>query len=226
MVSRWSKSIFLLIGFVGAVNVEAQTLQTLEVYGEGQVEVVPDMAYVQVGVTTVGEHIEKASVENARAVEAVFSAVEITGVDPVDIKTGNFSIGAERNYREDKDRAVYRVNNMVDITVRDLSIVGQVLGAAMRAGANEVRGLRMEVAQKRKAMIEARSLAAEDARQKAEHLASLHGVQIGPVLEISEEGREGQAPLVKAIAMDARSVPISAGAQRLSAKIRVVYQLQ
>ena len=54
MVSRWSKSIFLLLGFVGAVNVEAQTLQTLEVYGEGQVEVVPDMAYVQVGVTTVG----------------------------------------------------------------------------------------------------------------------------------------------------------------------------
>ena len=45
----------------------------------------PDMAYFQVGVTTVGEHVEKDSVENARAVEAVFSAVEITGVDPVDI---------------------------------------------------------------------------------------------------------------------------------------------
>tara|TARA_B100000676_G_C17299527_1_gene446480 strand:- start:82 stop:309 length:228 start_codon:yes stop_codon:yes gene_type:complete len=75
MVSRWSKSIFLLLGFIGAVKVEAQTSQTLEVYGEGRVEVVPDMAYIQVGVTTVGEHIEKASVENARAVEAVFSAV-------------------------------------------------------------------------------------------------------------------------------------------------------
>tara|TARA_Y100001978_G_scaffold29932_1_gene25638 strand:+ start:6772 stop:7020 length:249 start_codon:yes stop_codon:yes gene_type:complete len=68
--------------------------------------------------------------------------------------------------------------------------------------------------------------AAKDARQKAEHLAFLHGVQIGPVLEISEEGREGQVPLVKAMAMDARSVPISAGTQRLSAKIRVVYQLR
>jgi len=115
---------------------------------------------------------------------------------------------------------------MVDIIVRDLSLVGQVLGAAMRSGANEVRGLRMEVSQKREAMVEARSLAAEDARQKAEHLASLHGVQIGPVLEISEEGRGGLAPLVKAMVMDARSVPISVGTQRLSAKIRVVYQLR
>ena len=96
----------------------------------------------------------------------------------------------------------------------------------MRSGANEMRGLRMEVAQKREAMVEARSLAAENAHQKAEHLASLHGVQIGPVLKISEGGGGGQAPLVKAMAMDARSVPISAGAQRLSAKIRVVYQLQ
>ena len=66
--------------------------QTLEVYGERQVEVVPDMAFVQVGVTTVGEHVEKASVENARAVEAVLAAVEATGVDPVDMKTGDFSI--------------------------------------------------------------------------------------------------------------------------------------
>ena len=84
-------------GFVGAVNVEAQIPQKLEVYGERQVEVVPDMAYVQVGVTTVGEHVEEASVENERAVEAIFSSVEITGVDPVGMKTGNYSIGMERN---------------------------------------------------------------------------------------------------------------------------------
>ena len=98
MISKWSKSILVLLGCIGAVNVEAQTPQTLEVYGQGQVEVVPEMAYVQVGVTTVGEHVEKASVENARAVEAVFTAVEAIGVDPVDMKTGNFSIGMERNY--------------------------------------------------------------------------------------------------------------------------------
>ena len=61
-------------------------------------------------------------------------------------KTGNFSIGVERNYREEKNRAVYRVNNMVDIIVRDRSLVGQVLGAAMRSRANEVRGWSMEVA--------------------------------------------------------------------------------
>ena len=41
------------------------------------------MASVQGGVPTVGEHAEKASVENARAVGAVLSAVEITGVDTV-----------------------------------------------------------------------------------------------------------------------------------------------
>ena len=127
MTNRWSKSILVFLGLLGATYVEAQAPRTLEVYGEGQIEVVPDMAYVQVGVTTVGQHVEKASAENARAVEAVLSAVGATGVERTDMTTSNFSIGMERNYREEKDRAVYRVNNMVDITVHDLSIIGQVL---------------------------------------------------------------------------------------------------
>ena len=70
-------------------------------------------------------------------VEAGLAAVEVTGVDQVNIKTGNFTIGNERNQREEKDRAVYRVSNMVDITVRDLYLIGQVLGAATRADANQ-----------------------------------------------------------------------------------------
>ena len=127
MTNRWSKSILVFLGLLGATYVEAQAPRTLEVYGEGQIEVVPDMAYVQVGVTTVGQHVEKASSENARAVQAVLSAVGVTGVERTDMTTSNFSIGMERNYREEKDRAVYRVNNMVDITVHDLSIIGQVL---------------------------------------------------------------------------------------------------
>lgn len=79
--------------------------QTLEVYGDEQVEVVPDIAYGLVGVMTIGKHV--------------------------------FTIGNGRNQREEKDRSVYRVNNMVDITVRDLYLIGQVLGVATRAGANQ-----------------------------------------------------------------------------------------
>ena len=179
--------------------------QTLEVYGDGQVEVVPDIAYGLVGVTTIGKHVEKASSENARMVEAGLAVVEVTGVDQVNIKTGNFTIGIERNHREEKDRSVHGFNNTVDITVRDLSLIGWVLGTATRAGANEVHGLHMEVAQKREAMVKARSLVVEDARQKAEYLFSLHRVQIGSVLEISEGGGRGRFPLVKVLAMDARS---------------------
>ena len=80
MTNRWSISILVFFGVLGATNVEAQASRTLEVYREGQIEVVLDMAYVQVGVRTVGEHVEKASAENARAVEAVLSAVGATGV--------------------------------------------------------------------------------------------------------------------------------------------------
>ena len=80
--------------------------QILEVYGDGQVGVVPDIAYGLVGVTIIGKHVEKAPSENARVVEAGLAAVEVTGVDQVNMKTGNFTIGMERNHREEKDRSV------------------------------------------------------------------------------------------------------------------------
>ena len=75
------------------------------------------------------------------------------------------------------------------------------------------------------ALVAARQLAAQDAREKAEQLAALHGAQLGAVLEIAEEGGGGMAPLVKMMASEAHSPPIRTGTQRLGARLRVVYQL-
>ena len=85
----------------------------------------------------------------------------------------------------------------------------------MSGGANEVRGLRLEVAQKREAMVRARALAAEDARQKAEHLASLHGVEIGPVLSITEGEEEGRLPSLKQWRWMRDRCPLAQGASAL-----------
>ena len=218
-------AIFALVLWAGA-GWGAAPVRTLEVFGEGQVEVVPDIAYVQVGVTTVEEDVARASAENAALVERVLAAIAAAGVEQRDMATGHYSVSFERPYGErDGGDGVYRVNNMVEIAIRDLSRVGRVMGAAMAGGANEMRGLRMELEDPRQALVTARRLAAQDAREKAEQLAELHGAQLGAVLEIVEEGGGGTAPLVKMMAAEARSVPIRAGTQRLGARLRVVYQL-
>lgn len=204
----------------------AEPVRTLEVYGEGQVEVVPDIAYVQVGVTTLAEDVAQAAAENAGMVERVLAAVAAAGVAQRDMATGHYSVSLERPYGErERGQEAYRVSNMVEIAIRDLSHIGRVMGAAMAGGANEMRGLRLELEDPRQALVEARHLAASDAREKAEQLAQLHGAQLGAVLEIAEEGGGGPAPLVKMMAAEAHSPPIRTGTQRLGARLRVVYQL-
>ena len=204
----------------------ADPMRTLEVFGEGQVEVVPDIAYVQVGVTTVAEDVAQAAGQNAERVERVLAAVADAGVDQRDMATGHYSVSLDRSYGErERDGEAYRVNNMVEIAIRDLSRVGRIMGAAMAGGANEMRSLRMELEDPRQALVAARQLAAQDAREKAEQLAALHGAQLGAVLEIAEEGGGGMAPLVKMMASEAHSPPIRTGTQRLGARLRVVYQL-
>lgn len=214
---------FLLAGIANAVE-----KRTIEVFGEGQVEVEPDIARLQVGVTTMAADAGEAAAGNADVVRAVLRALEAAGVAPRDMATSNFSIGFERPYPErGRSEGVYRVNNMVEVTIRDLASVGEVMGAAMKGGANEARGLQMVLEDPRQALVLARELAVKDARLKAEQLAKLSGEKLGRVLQISEtNGGGGVGPMVKAMAMSESAVPIRSGTQQLKARVRVVYQIQ
>ena len=215
-------------GFLLGARAYAVENRTIEVFGGGQVEVEPDIARLQVGVTTMAADAGAAAAGNADAVRAVLRALEAAGVAERDMATSNFSIGFERPYPErGRDEGVYRVNNMVEVTIRNLAQVGEVMGAAMKGGANEARGLHMVLEDPRQVLVLARELAVQDARSKAEQLAKLSGEKLGRVLQISEtNGGGGVGPMVKAMAMSEAAVPIRSGTQHINARLRVLYQLQ
>ncbi len=210
-------------------RVVAAENRTIEIYGEGRVEVEPDMAHLKVGVMTTDEEAHTAAALNAQVIGEVLEAIAAAGVAERDMATSNYSINYERP-RPDHGRLTgrYRVNNTVAIKVRDLLRVGEVLGAAIRGGANEAYGLSMAVEDPSSALVLARERAVANARQKAEQLAKLHGEKLGRVLEVSEVvAGGGGRPMLKAMAMDMeRSVPIRAGSQQISVRLRVVYALQ
>ena len=219
MVVAWALGVLWIQGASAAEN------RTVEVFGEGQVEVEPDIA---IPVKCVATDAGEAAAANAHAVRTVLRALAEAGVEDKDMATSNYSIGFERAYPErGRAEGVYRVNNMVEVTIRNLDQVGAVMGAAMKGGANEARGLRMVLENPRQALVLARELAVRDARAKAEQLAELSGEKLGRVLEISEMGGGGGVgPMVKAMAMSESSVPIRSGTQHINARLRVVYQLQ
>ncbi|MFL7811946.1 MAG: SIMPL domain-containing protein, partial [Anaerolineae bacterium] len=87
---------------------------------------------------------------------------------------------------EEEAAPVYRVSNMVNVTIRDLDTVGEVLDAVIEAGANNIWGVSFTIEDPSAAQADARSDAMADASARAEALAGLAGVELGPVMSVSE----------------------------------------
>lgn len=205
--------------------------QTITVIGQGTASVEPDIARVTVGVETTGETIAEAVAENEAQMEAVLAALKAAGIADKDIKTTNFSISADRYPVEprptDSGQAtepIYRVSNMVTVTVRELDSVGAVLDAVIEAGANNIWGVSFTVEDPSAAQAEARTDAVADAKARAEALASLTGVQLGPVMSVSEVLSSPGIVTEMAYARDAGGgTSISPGEVEIGYQVQVSY---
>ena len=121
----------------------------------------------------------------------------------------------------------YTATNSVEVTIRNLDQAGQVLSAATSAGANQLYGIRFEIEDPTPQRAEARKHAVEDARGRAERLAQLAGVKLGPAVSITEldnGGGGGPGPVFAMMKSDA-SVPVERGELTVTSSVQIVYAL-
>src|SRR6266545_5743405 len=111
---------------------------TLSVVGTGSVTATPDTATLSAGVTTQGASASEAMAANASAMAKVIDALKRAGVASKDLQTQFVSV--DPRY-DDSGSAIagYSASNSVSAVVRQLSQVGDVIDAAVRAGANNVK---------------------------------------------------------------------------------------
>lgn len=202
----------------------------ITVNGEGSVRARPDLAIAELGVTSHGETATLAMSENRRKVASLLLALQDNNVDEADVLTTDFGIHRETTSQQRRGTEVeserFVVRNLLQITIRDIERAGFLLDRLVEAGANEVRGIRFALHDDRQMSQQARELAAQDARDKAAQLASLHDARLGKVLRISESGvRAVKAEAMMMRAMDSSSSTVSAGELTFAAHLQVVYQL-
>jgi hypothetical protein len=208
--------------------------RTVSVTGSGKAILTPDIAYVTIGVHTENKNASEAVSANNSQTEKVIAAIKQQGVDEKDIQTTNFSIYPQQQYDPNgkpTGEITYIVDNSVYVTIRDLDKVGDVLDAAVQAGANSISGIQFDVADKTEALSEARQAAVNDARAKAEELATAAGVTLGDVQTISEGTGVYPVPMYDMrasapMAAEAASVPISPGQMTLTVDVSMVYEIR
>jgi uncharacterized protein YggE len=209
--------------------------ETITVVGQGSVSARPDIARVSLGVETSAETIGEAVAGNEVIMESILAALEETGIDAPDIQTMNYSIRLDR-YPEQLPRAgsstdetqpMYRVSNMVSVTIRDLESVGAVLDAVIEAGANDIWGITFAIDDPSEAQDEARAGAIEDALARAGALAELNGVALGPVMSVTEI--IGAIPVPMPVALESAAAgggPISPGELEIGYQVQVTYFIE
>jgi uncharacterized protein len=126
-------------------------------------------------------------------------------------------------------RGFYRVSNTVQVTVRDLPKLGDILGATTAAGANNVWGIQFDIEDPSKLEAEARQKAMTQARARAEQLAQLAGVKLGRVISVGESaGGVMQRDSGYGYSMKAAnvSVPVQSGELTVSQDVQLLFSAE
>lgn len=162
--------------------------------GVGRVTAEPDVAILNLGVEVQAATVARARSEAAEAMDDVRASLDRNGVEDTDIQTQFFNIFPQFDFESRTPQIVgFTVSNQVEIKVRDIDSVSDVLDDAITAGGDAIRvnGISFSVDEPEQFFEEARKLAVEDARARAEQLADLAGVSLGDALSISESSGGG-----------------------------------
>lgn len=159
----------------------SQGPRLVTVTGDAEVRVVPDEVILTLGVQTWDKNLDVAKGQNDRIVAEVLTLAAEYGIAAEHVQTDYVSIEPRyRNgYYEESDFIGYFVHKTVVITLRDLDRFEGLLADALEAGVNYVHGIRFQTTELREHRDEARALAIQAAREKAEALAGELGQQVG-----------------------------------------------
>jgi uncharacterized protein len=234
--------------FAAALSVASAHAQTPEpkspaatriiVIGEGKVTVTPDYAAIRSGVTTTAKTVKEASDTNAKIMTAITAALLDSGIAQKDMQTSQFSV--EPIYTNPASIASkfettaiapklvgFRVSNQVNVTIRQLSQVGEILDRLVKAGATDIGNLAFLVNDPAKPLDQAREAAFADARRKAELYARAAGVNLGRVMWITESSNYQALPtsVEDVRSQPAPAPPIQSGEETLQAVITVGFEI-
>ena len=162
---------------------------TLSVTGSGTVLVESDLAIVTVGVQETSKDVLEAQSTVNEKIAAIKQALLDAGVEESSINTDSINIYANYDYSDNTEVIVgYTARNSLSVRTTDMDNVGSLIDAAFVAGANTLDNVQFTVQDDTQAREQALTMAVEDARRKADVLASAAGLQVASIESISEGG--------------------------------------
>lgn len=223
--------------------------KSISVNGTYSIKVTPDIAYIDIAVKTFDADAIKAQEDNKDKMNKVIEELKKLEIEDTNIRTIDYVIQPRyewKNVIENKSekgsetRSVqtllgYDVINNIKVTVTDLQKVGNVIDVTVQEGVNEANNISFGLSEKTKTekYLQALKGAVENAKSKAEVIASVYGITLSLPSSISESGTYFPSPVsinktfgISSVSMsDSKAAtPISSGEMEITSNVNVVYE--
>jgi hypothetical protein len=229
-------SIALALLFLFLQRPDAPAPSVIIVSGNAQLLVAPDEATVRLGVVRQATTAQTAQEQANAVVQEILSSIGKVGIPANQIQTARLvltPVYAPRNPdSRDAPRIVaYNATNSVSVRVSNLSLVGGVIDAGLKAGANQLEGVQFGLRNDTASREEALKQAVQAARSKAQVMADALRVNLAEVLEASEGGvsvvpfaENGASPRLSFAASSAET-PVAPGQIQVHANVTIRYRI-
>lgn len=227
-MNRFNSTIFACI-FILLPNFSiAQDSPVINVSGYATVNAIPDMATITLGAETQARQAVDAMRQNNTAMADLFAVIKDAGIADKDMQTSGLSLDPQYQHSSGNTPKLvgYVARNQVTVYVRDLTVLGGVIDAAVGSGSNAFFGLSFGLQNPEDAQDIALAQAVARARTKAEIMADAAGVTLGKLVGLSESGGMSQpSPMRRDAVMAMEAVPVAEGSVGVSATAHLVFEI-
>lgn len=208
--------------------------RTITVTGQGEIHAEPDRAIVNLGVESRKPKLEDARAEVAKTVEAALKLTRDLKIDQKYVRATRVNVQPEYNWdnnARERNLIGYYVSRQIEVDLRDLDKLGQLLERAFDLGINQVSEPQLDSTKRRDLEREAIAKAVQDARLNAEAVAKAAGARLGAPRTISASSGFAPPPIPlqkRTLAMAAEadaSQSYQRGEMNFSASVQVEYDL-
>jgi uncharacterized protein len=179
-----------LIILAFALSLAIVPAQEIAVTGTADVLVVPDEVLIHVGVETRNENLDQARRLHDDRMKKVLAFIKTSAVPDKDVQTDFISLDPEYGNDWGRTKPVYVVRKFIEIRLTNITSLESVLSGLLDAGVDRINNVEFRTTHLRKYRDQARALAIQAAKEKADALCGELDVKRGKPLHInaSESG--------------------------------------
>lgn len=223
---------------------DIESRETITVSGQGEVYAKPDLALIDFSVISQAKTVDGAMADNTGKMNGVIDFIKGLGVGDKDLKTTNFNIYPRYEWQEAGTcfppcpvgrRALvgYEVHQSLQVKIRDMEKIGEIIQGSTAAGANEVGSLRFTIDNQDELKKQARAEAIEKAKIKAKELSSQLEVKLVRITNFSEGSSlprsydfSEAAMMGKGMEEQALEPDIETGENKIEINVSITYEIR